>query len=229
MPRLKFIMLSVIPLCLKFRGRIVGAVSGTRLGIYIASGLLMISSLLVLIILISMKYGPESAIQPEEGNKQEVAQQVVIPIQKQNEMPALMPQSVPKEEAPAAAKSIKGTIHTDFGWQFHEVYNDWRYHTGIDISTSVGQTVEAIDKGQVIDIINDPQSGLTAIIKNNKSTVYYGSLSEVKVAKDSYIKAGQPIGIIGHANGEPYEHLHLAIKTNEEYIDPKLIIHVDNK
>ena len=86
MPRLKFIMLSVIPLCLKFRGRIVGAVSGTRLGIYIASGLLMISSLLVLIILISMKYGPESAIQPEEGNKQEVAQLVVIPVQKQNEM-----------------------------------------------------------------------------------------------------------------------------------------------
>lgn len=176
-----------------------------------------------------MKYDPGAVAQPEQEPKQEVEQQVAVPVQKQNEIIAPLPQSVPDEETVVIAKTIKGSIQVDYGWQFQQVYNDWRYHTGIDISGSMGQTVEAIDKGQVIDIMNDPQSGLTVLIKNNKSIVYYGSLSEIKVTKDSYIQAGQTIGAMGHSDAEPYDHLHLAIKTAEGYMDPKLIIHVNNK
>lgn len=112
----------------------------------------------------------------------------------------------------------------DFGWQLHPIYHDWRYHTGIDIKGSALQSVEALYKGQVTDIFRDSHSGLTVIVKDDTYKIYYGSLAEVKVTKGSKVTQNQIIGTMGSWDAEPYDHLHLAIKKGEEYIDPKLII-----
>lgn len=225
MPKLKFARLAIIPLCLKFRGRIVGAVSRPRLGIYVASGLLMLSCILLIIILVSMKSDPGTVMQSE----QQIEQQVSALVPKENVIAPVQPDPIPERTALVISKSMKGPIAVDFGWQFHQVYHDWRYHTGIDINSPIGQAVEAIDKGQVVDIIRDPQSGLTVVIKNDRWTIYYGSLSTIAVSKDSYIRSGQIIGAIGSCDAEPYPHLHLTIKKDEQYIDPKLVISAKNE
>lgn len=229
MPRFKFTMLSNLPLCLKFRGRIVGAISRSKIGIYIATGLLLVSSFLLMIVLSHTKSDPEIIVKSEPQIEEPIKQEVPVPAQQVNGMTAMLPKPMPEEDTLVISQSIKGPIQVDFGWQFHQVYNEWRYHTGIDISGSVDQRIEAIEKGQVVEIFRDPQIGLTVVIKNNTSIIYYGSLSEVRVSQDDHISAGQTIGVMGHCDAEPYDHLHLAIKKNEQYIDPNIIIHGNRK
>lgn len=235
MSKLKLTMLHFAPLCLKLRGRIVGAVSRMTMTIYIASGLLIVASMLLIVVFFGMKNYPNLVVKPEISIEKQIAE----PVEERPAVIAVSPQIV-SEEAPKAVdaqrsnqpradvlavpKIIRGPIKVDFGWQYHEIYKDWRYHTGVDISGSAGQSVEAIYNGQVSDIFRDNHSGLTVVVKNNTYRVYYGSLSEVKVEKGSHISAGQSIGTMGSCDAEPYHHLHLGIKKGEQYIDPKLII-----
>lgn len=121
---------------------------------------------------------------------------------------------------------IKGSVILDFGWQFHPVYKDWRYHTGIDIDSSEGLFVVAMLPGKVTDIYSDHVTGLTAVIQSGQYVVYYGSLAAVNVSlqKGSYVETGDKIGTVGVCRAEPYTHLHLAVKEGDGYIDPRRIL-----
>lgn len=152
----------------------------------------------------------------------------VAPLQEKTVVPA---ESLQVEKAQPVAKQssgfqkVKGQIKDNFGWQMHSLYKDWRYHTGVDVLGEEGQNVAAVQSGQVIDIYKDNNSGLTVVVQNNNYKVYYGSLSKVMTAKGSHIDAGQEIGKMGSFAAEPYSHLYLAIKQDNEYIDPSLVIH----
>lgn len=231
MPKVRLFVLHFMPLCLKLRGRIVGAISRQTMTIYIAFGLLVVSSLLLFIILFGMKNYNNTGVIPEISSQNQISK----PVEDGPAIIAVSPQAVSEpvgkiiESQPAAtvqvtANIIRGPITVDFGWQLHSVYKDWRYHTGIDISGPVGQSVEALDKGQVTEIFRDKYSGLTVVVKNNTYSIYYGSLSAVQVDKGSSIRAGQTIGTMGSCDAEPDNHLHLGIKKDDQYVDPKLFI-----
>jgi murein DD-endopeptidase MepM/ murein hydrolase activator NlpD len=235
MSKLKSLNLFVVPLCLKIRGRIVGAFSKTTMAVYIAFGLLVVVSVTFIVILANLQNNSGIVVQSEQSMEEKVAKTV----EDQPATIAVAPSAVPevvtkgKEKQPEQSKDvaespkiIEGKIQLDFGWQQHPVYNDWRYHTGIDISGSAGQLIQAVHKGQVTDVFRDPHSGLTVVIKDNVYNIYYGSLAEVMVAKGSFVSGNQVIGKMGSFDAEPYDHLHLAIKKGEQYIDPKLIISI---
>ena len=232
MSKLKLPISYFAPLCLKIQGRIVGAVSRMSMAIYIAIGLLVVSSVLLTLLVVNIKDEPMAEMRSEKKVESQVAeiiqvQPTVITAPQAISEPVL--QVIIKEEPEdddvvAIAKAMRGPIELDFGWQLHHVYNDWRYHTGIDISGPVGQSIEAIHSGKVIDVFRDKHSGLTVVVKNNTYSIYYGSLSEAAVSKGSKVSSGQTIGTMGSCDGEPYNHVHLAVKKGEIYIDPKLMI-----
>jgi murein DD-endopeptidase MepM/ murein hydrolase activator NlpD len=119
---------------------------------------------------------------------------------------------------------VLGKIRQDFGWILHPVYNDWRYHTGIDIETSAGGAVRAMYAGEVTSIHEDKDYGLTVVIVSGPYTVYYGSLAAVTIAKGQYVAAGAKIGTVGVCSSESYFHLHLAIKTGGKYANPQELL-----
>lgn len=239
MSKLKFLNLFLEPLYLKFRGRIVGDFSKITMAICIGFGLFSVVSITLLIIFSNLEKNSGVVVKPE--NK--IEEKLVTPVQDQTAASVVLPIPIPKvvaqekeekkeekqeqeKEIRVAPKPIKGQIQLDFGWQNHPVYNDWRYHTGIDIKGDRGQVVQAIYKGQVVDIFRDQYSGLTVVVKDNTYHIYYGSLSEVTVEQGSVVSANQVIGKMGSCTAEPYDHLHLAIKKDQQYIDPKLIVPV---
>lgn len=231
MSKLRFFALHLTPLCLKLRGRIVGAVSRMTMTVYIAFGLLFLSSMLVIIVFFGMKNNQNTVVSPEVITKsqriesvEERSAVIVVSPQVVAERPPQVIERQPPKDVLVVSKILRGPITVDFGWQLHNVYKDWRYHTGIDISSVAGDSVEALYSGQVTDIFRDTHSGLTVVVKDSNYSIYYGSLSEVKVVKGNHISSGQTIGTMGSCDAEPYKHLHLGIKKGEEYIDPKLII-----
>ncbi|SFL62515.1 M23 family metallopeptidase [Pelosinus propionicus] len=205
--------------------------------LYTGACLLMLASVLVTTVFVTIqKKEQNSTVIPQPVQKEEISAPTgVLIVDKKT----ALPQEVASASAPVAVKSqfskedsgrflrVKGEIRVNFGWHLHPLYNDWRYHTGVDIMGHKGQAVSAIHNGQVTEIFQDANSGLTVVVKHNNYQVYYGSLLKVSVAKGDFVREEQEIGKMGSCDAEPYDHLHLAIKENDDYVDPLLILNKD--
>lgn len=233
MSKLRFLDSFLTPLYLKISGRIVGAFSKITMAIYLGLGLLVVVSILLIVVLVDLQKNSGVVVRPEQSMQQNMN----VPVENQPTIVDILPPNIPEvaatekmskmEENKEISKKpnfITGVIQLDFGWQLHPVYQDWRYHTGIDIKGSALDVVETLYKGKVLDIVRDSRTGLTVIVKDDIYTIYYGSLKEAKVSKGDSVRKNQIIGTMGKCDGEPYDHVHLGIKKGEEYIDPKLII-----
>ncbi|CQR70617.1 Murein hydrolase activator NlpD precursor [Sporomusa ovata DSM 2662] len=115
-----------------------------------------------------------------------------------------------------------GVITQKFGWRFHPLYQDWRYHNGVDIAGGEGKIVPALVNGKVVEIYTDKQYGLTVVVESDNYLIYYSSLASVAVQENTLIKRGRPIGSMGITLTEPEPHLHLAVQTKDkqEYLAP---------
>lgn len=201
--------------------------------LYSAAFLLTLAGVLMIAVLVSIdKREQDMVMIPRQVREEQVTipAQTVIPEETVPAVQEVLSMSAetagndsPKQE-PEGFRGVKGEIKVNFGWYLHPLYKDWRYHTGIDVLGVKGQVVPAIYSGQVTDVFRDSKSGLTAVVKQKQYQVYYGSLQNVTVEKGSWIQAGQEIGKMGSCDAEPYDHLHLSIKKNDEYIDPLLVI-----
>lgn len=199
--------------------------------VYMACGLLMLAGVLLSAVTVSLQSAVIEQQSPAgvEGQAAEHAaggSEAQIPAAEAAKQ-AIQPQQ--EQPVPAAAHPqkaqwpLKGDISRDFGWQLHPVFNDWRYHPGLDISAADGTFVRAALSGRITDIYTDHKTGLTVVIVTGKYTIGYGSLDTINVSlkKGSYVNQGDQIGTVGACATEPYTHLHLTVKEAENYIDPR--------
>ncbi|MDU4960904.1 MAG: M23 family metallopeptidase [Sporomusaceae bacterium] len=135
--------------------------------------------------------------------------------------------------APAAVAEVpslpshwpaSGQISRAFGWQPHPAFKDWRYHNGISISMTAGAPVAAAISGQVTQVRQDPQTGLTVVIAAADWRIYHGSLAAATVKNGDRVAAGEVVGSAGETAFEPYPHVYLAIEKNGVFIDPADIL-----
>jgi len=120
---------------------------------------------------------------------------------------------------------VAGPVKNAFGWQFNPVFNDWRYHVGIDIGAAAGSPVQALYSGEVATVYKDKDYGLTVVIVSGADSVYYGSLNSTRLVKGRAVAAGAVVGSVGSCATEPYFHLHVAIKPGgDKYVDPQEVL-----
>lgn len=203
-----------------------------------AAALLLVAVTLMLTVVIGLNQGqPHTAklnpMPPVKAPEVKAVTEVQAPLQPQavqptaqtiavTPKPTVQPPEI-KQEVVSLGKPqrpIQGATTVPYGWQIHPVFKDWRFHSGIDIMAGEGETVVAIWPGEVKEIFQDKNAGLTVAVVSGEYTVYYGSLATAEVRKDTKIKAGAKVGTAGTSQAEPYPHLHLAIKKGEGYIDP---------
>lgn len=131
---------------------------------------------------------------------------------------------------------------------FEYPFNEWRAHLGIDIKGAQGTEVLAASDGKVIDVRNDndAEGGLGWLVVvdhgNGYRTVYSNLAENLSVTKDSTVKKGQRIGIIGSTSifeadkaveGSADSHLHFEVlRKNDaqvyENVDPKQYLTMQN-
>lgn len=195
--------------------------------IYAATGMLLLAGVLTMTVVGGIKYSARPGppiVQPSQ--KEAMAPPVAAKIEPKTES------AVVKSETPLSKPVIagppdqlgripvRGVVKLDFGWQNHPVFNDWRYHTGIDLSAAEGTPVCAAWAGRVSEVYQDRQYGLTVAITSGQYTVYYSALRSAAVEKDKQVGAGETIGTVGASASEPYPHLHLAIKKSDRFVNP---------
>ena len=123
---------------------------------------------------------------------------------------------------------LKGTVNKGFSDTelfYSKTLEDWRLHSGIDISAKIGTTVTACADGVVEYAGNDVRYGHTIVILHNDSfESVYSNLTGtqmVKVGKD--IKKGDPIGMVGDSaicETADEAHLHFEMKLNGVNVNP---------
>ena len=111
---------------------------------------------------------------------------------------------------------------------FSKTLKDWRTHEGIDLAAEQGSKIKSITNGKVKEIYNDPLYGTTMVVEHEGGFVaYYSGLGETTLVNaNDTVEAGQEIASINDSPCEAADgyHLHLAIKKDGKFINPKEIL-----
>lgn len=147
--------------------------------------------------------------------------------------PSVKPSQTPAPSASPAALvftwPVKGTVISDFSVEalaYDATMGDWRTHSGLDISASVGTQVKAVAAGVVSTIYEDDLLGTTVVIDHNgELTSVYSNLTEVPTVRSGdRVSTGTVIGAVGRtAAGESSQepHLHLAMYKDNLAVNPR--------
>lgn len=118
---------------------------------------------------------------------------------------------------------------------FSTTLNEWRVHTGVDISVNEGAEVYASADGTVSRVYSDPFLGKTVEVTHEGgiSTVYSNlDTAGINVKEGDTVKSGDLIGVVGDTSLSELAdeaHLHFAIKVNGVSVNPLDYISEDSK
>ncbi len=118
---------------------------------------------------------------------------------------------------------------------FSTTLNEWRVHTGIDISAEEGAEVYAAAAGKVSKVYSDPFLGKTVEITHDGGIVsVYSNLSntDVAVQEGQTVASGAKIGLVGDTSLSELadeSHLHFAVRVNGVSVNPLDYISEDSK
>ena len=115
-------------------------------------------------------------------------------------------------------------ITSRFGNRFHPIFNEWRYHSGLDIGAGYGTAVTASDGGTVIMAsVNGGYGNCVMINHGNGYYSLYGHLSGFAVSEGDAVGQGQVIGYVGDTGWATGPHLHFEIRYGSDKLDPESV------
>lgn len=142
-----------------------------------------------------------------------------------------------KESSTAVAKTVDTSFVKPVDGKVARAYTEdpvfwdststFRPNFGIDIQADQGKAVVAVADGRIEEINTDTQDGVQIVInhQNGLKSVYSNLDPKVSVSKGQAIRKGDAIGKVGkttiRAAYEKYgSHLHFAVLSGKEYVDP---------
>ena len=117
---------------------------------------------------------------------------------------------------------------------YSETLEEWRIHTGIDISTAEDAPVFAVAAGEVTKVYSHPLLGKTVEITHSDGlkSVYSNLSPEGLPAVGKSVLSGEKIGKVGDSaicEIADEAHLHFEIIKDEKSVDPLGIISEESK
>lgn len=127
---------------------------------------------------------------------------------------------------------VEGKIQNGYSMDklvFSPTFNEWRTHSGVDISAPRGEVVRAVGSGVIHEIKNDPRYGFTIVIdhKNGYKSLYANLAADSTITVGKEVKMGEAIGSVGATaifeSAEP-THLHFELYKEDKLVDPETYI-----
>ena len=138
---------------------------------------------------------------------------------------------------PSFKMPVEGNISMDYAMDkllYSKTLDEWRVHTGIDISAPRGEAVKAAADGYIKEIKEDPCYGITITLdhENGYKSIYSNLASSSMVSVNQKVKAGDAISSVG--NTAIFEcmdppHLHYEVYRDDKLIDPKTLLPVSKE
>ncbi|MBU5593966.1 peptidoglycan DD-metalloendopeptidase family protein [Amphibacillus sp. MSJ-3] len=109
-----------------------------------------------------------------------------------------------------------GSTSSEYGWRFHPIYKENRFHGGLDITSDSGLSIVAAADGVVTGTYYSGENvgyGNYIVIHHEdiNMTTLYAHLASVQVSAGQIVKQGEQIGIMGTTGGSTGVHLHFEV------------------
>ncbi len=173
----------------------------------------------------------EPAAVPEESSQP--APSSAAPKPASSAVPPKTVSSVPAKQTAAQVLTFKYPVSNTATQKYsgeNPVYSktlqDWRVHTGVDLSAQQGDAVKAVADGTVKNVYADDSYSNTVVITHGEIEAYYCGMGQTSVKKGDTVKQGQQIGTVGIVPCESLDasHLHLSMKKSGKFIDPLSVL-----
>lgn len=168
----------------------------------------------------------------DETDKKETG---IIPVRPKPETTPAESESEPVSLTPepvSFVSPVSGAVYGEFSDAvpvFSNTMNDYRTHSGVDVSAAIGDPVRACADGVIDEVFEDPMMGQTVRITHADGfESVYRNLSTVLpegIVKGAAVKAGQTIGAVGDTaliECEDEPHLHFELLLSGAPVDPSL-------
>ena len=127
---------------------------------------------------------------------------------------------------------VSGQVQKKFSMEsllYSQTMRDWRTHSGIDLTASVGTGVKAVSGGVVDAVYQDDMMGTCVVIEHADDVKsLYANLAEQPTVKvGDRVSTGDVIGAVGNTalfESSEASHLHLEIYENGEVVDPETVL-----
>ena len=120
--------------------------------------------------------------------------------------------------------SSTGVFGRGFGYNYDSTYEDYRFHSGVDMTLDMGELVFAIADGKVRKVTNDSVwDGRVEIEHDGGLVSIYLGIIPSGIKEGDEIQAGETVGTVGpapKAEAADGSHLHLEMMLDSEYVDP---------
>lgn len=129
--------------------------------------------------------------------------------------------------ATSAAAERELPVTSPFGWRYHPIDGEYKFHCGIDLGYEYGDGVPALFSGYVADAGDHGDGyGMQVMLYHPGHDTYtkYCHLSNIFVATGDYVQQGSIIATVGSSGYATGPHLHLEYIVHGmeayEYADP---------
>lgn len=113
-------------------------------------------------------------------------------------------------------------ISDTYGSRVHPVTQEVQWHEGIDYAAEKGSDVYAAAAGVVYETGYSAKYGNYVVLLHiNGQMTYYCQCDEILVEKDDHVERGSTIATVGSTGMSTGPHLHFAISSYGEFIDPQ--------
>ncbi len=126
---------------------------------------------------------------------------------------------------------------SEYGYRWHPIWGDYRFHSGMDISAGYGVTVMASATGKVIHVGSLWGFGTSVMIVHNvggkQYTSLYAHLNSYCVSVGSIVERGQKVGEVGSTGDSTGPHLHFQMMSGSGYsssgtVNPRNFVNFPN-
>ena len=122
---------------------------------------------------------------------------------------------------PTTTGVIENDGMSEYGYRWHPIWDDWLFHSGVDVTADYGVTVMAAATGKVIHTGDLWGFGVTVMIVHNVNgkqyTSLYGHLSSYNVKYGDIVERGQKVGEVGSTGDSTGPHLHFQMMESSGY------------
>jgi len=116
---------------------------------------------------------------------------------------------------------VEGAVTGSFGERIDPFNGEGAFHSGVDISASVGQPVIAPADG-IVEFADYMGGYGRAIVLDHSHgiTTRYGHLSSFAVTSGQFVHRGDTIGYVGLSGRSTGPHLHYEVRINDTPVNP---------
>lgn len=112
-------------------------------------------------------------------------------------------------------------FHPKYGMRVHPLFNDYRFHHGLDLTADTGTPVYASGDGLVTHVKYSGGYGNVIFINHGYGfETRYAHLSKFKATEGQKVKRGELIGYVGTTGNSTGPHLHYEVLFKGEWVNP---------